>query len=108
LVIYFKYYIFRVCVCNLIYPAFKAHAPYYSRSWSVRFYHILPHYLKNCKILGQKSLEKRVLISCIILSETFLILKITLGDITINVHKSSLLLLLLLLLCGGGARALQP
>jgi len=89
LVIYFKYYILRVCVCNLIYPAFKAHAPYYGRPWPVRFYHIFPHYLKKmARFLGKTSMKKRVLISCIVLSETFLVLRITLRDITINVHIS--------------------
>jgi len=39
-----KYYIFWVCVCSLSYPAYKAHAPYYTviccLSSCTTFFHI--------------------------------------------------------------------
>ena len=41
-----KYYILRVYVCSLKYPACNARAPY-CRLWSVRMYSIFPHYLIN-------------------------------------------------------------
>jgi hypothetical protein len=45
-----KYYIFRVCVYSLSYPACKAHALYFI----VLRYHIFPHYLTNCTNFEKK------------------------------------------------------
>jgi hypothetical protein len=39
-----KYYIFRVFVCSLSYPAWNAHVPY-CHLWPVRIYNIFPHFL---------------------------------------------------------------
>jgi hypothetical protein len=41
-----KYYISRVCVCSLRYPACNAHAPF-CNMWPVWLYNSLPHYLIN-------------------------------------------------------------
>jgi hypothetical protein len=59
--------------------------------WSVWLYHIFPHYLINGTIFGKNLLN----IKCVfwfylqLLSETFLILRITERDIIINVHRCS-------------------
>ena len=54
-----KYHIF-VCVCNLSYPAWKAHAPYYIvvslMSFCILFFHII--YLTT--IFGQKKLFNNI------------------------------------------------
>jgi hypothetical protein len=44
---------FWVCVCSLSYPACNAHAPC-CLLWTVRLYSILPHYLINGIIFGEK------------------------------------------------------
>jgi hypothetical protein len=51
-----NYYIFRVCVCSLRYPARKAHAPY-CHLWPVRLYNICPHYLTNSNIFEKKKFQ---------------------------------------------------
>ena len=73
-----KYYIFRVCVCRLTYPACNAHAPY-CHLWSVLLYYIFPHYLTNGTIFGEG--KKLLNTTCVfwfslqLLTETFLILR---------------------------------
>jgi hypothetical protein len=49
------YYIFWGGVCSLRYPACNAHTSY-CHQWSVRPYHIFPHYLINSRIFGKKML----------------------------------------------------
>jgi len=51
-------HILNMCVCNLRYPACKAHAPY-CHPWPVRFYNIFPHYLINGTIFGKKLLNTK-------------------------------------------------
>ena len=48
-----KYYIFWVCVCSLMYPAYNARAPYY-HLWPAPLYNIFPRYLINDAILEEK------------------------------------------------------
>jgi hypothetical protein len=59
------YYELRVCVCNLSYRAFNAHAPY-CHLWSVRLYRIFSHYFINGTILKKEGIEHKmcVLIFC--------------------------------------------
>ena len=49
-----KYYILRVYVCSLGYPACNAHATY-CHLWPARLYNIFPHYPINGTIFGKKS-----------------------------------------------------
>ena len=56
------YYILRVCVYSLSYPASNAHAPY-RHLWPVRHYNIFPHYLTNGKIFRETLLN----INCVFL-----------------------------------------
>jgi hypothetical protein len=61
----------------------------YCHLWSVLYHHISPHYFINGMIFREKKLLniKRVFsFSLQLLSETFLIVRITLRDININVH----------------------
>ena len=76
-----------MCVCSLRYPACNAHGPY-CYLWPVWLYSIFPHYLINGTIFGKKiiELEIRVLISCALRSETFLILRRTERDMVKNVY----------------------
>ena len=73
-----KYYIFRVCVCSLIYPARKAYVSYYivicGLSGPTIF---LTDYLKNIIIFGKDLLNIKCVFwsSLHFLSETFLILR---------------------------------
>jgi hypothetical protein len=48
-----SYYIFRVCVCRLSYPALNAHAPY-GDLWLARLYSIFPNYLTKDTIFEEK------------------------------------------------------
>jgi hypothetical protein len=48
-----KYYIFRVCVCSLRYPACNAHAPYF-RLWSVQLCNIFPQNVINGTIFEKE------------------------------------------------------
>jgi hypothetical protein len=84
------YYIFRVCIWSLRYPACNAHAPY-CHLWSVRLYNIFLHYLKNDTIFGRKLLNTKCvfLFSLQFLSETFFILRRNERDIIKNVYWSS-------------------
>ena len=54
-----KYYIFRVCVCSLMYPVRNAYAPYYivisGVFGSTVFF---PHYLINDTIFERKKLTE--------------------------------------------------
>jgi len=88
-----------VCVCSLRYPACNTHAPY-CHLWSVRWYSIFTHYLKNSAIFEEiKSIEQK----CVVLDfptnlrKTFLTLRSIQPDITINVRTSSCEVPLLLL-----------
>jgi hypothetical protein len=66
------------------------HAPY-CRLWSVQLYNILPHYLTNGTIFGDKKLLNIKCVFCFslqLLSETFQILSIQL-NMMINVHRLS-------------------
>ena len=49
------YYIIRVCVFSLTYPACNEHAPYF-HLWPARLCDIFPHYLTSGTILGEKFL----------------------------------------------------
>jgi hypothetical protein len=66
--------------------------------WSVRLYHIFPHYLINGAICRKKFLNiKRVfLVSVRLLSETFLFLRRIQRDIIIKVLRSSCKVLVIL------------
>ena len=79
-----------VCICSLRYPACNAHAPY-CHLRPAPLYHIFPHYLINGTIFGKKLLNTKCVFwfSLQLLSETFLILRRTERDITINAHRSS-------------------
>jgi hypothetical protein len=81
------YYIFRVCVCSLRYPACNARAPY-CRLWPVRLYNIFPHYLINGTILGGGgelfNIKCVFWLSMQLLSATFLILTRTERDVIKN------------------------
>jgi hypothetical protein len=73
-------------VCNLNYPACKAHASHYIFicGLSTKF---LLHFLKSGKIFGNKLFNAKCMFwfSVLRLSETFLILRGR-GDIFVNVH----------------------
>ena len=59
----------RLCVCNLSYPACKAHVPY-CNLWPVRLYNIFLYCLINATIFEKKKvIEFRVCI--LIFSATF-------------------------------------
>jgi len=62
---------------------------FYCHPWSVRFYYIFPHYLKNCTIFGKKLLNTKCVFwfSVQLLSETFLILRRTERDMIKNVYR---------------------
>ena len=83
-----KYYILRVCVCSLRYPAWNAHAPY-CHLWPVRLYYISPLYLKTVRFSRNVVEHKMcVLILSTTLSERFLIWR-TERDAFKNVYRSS-------------------
>jgi hypothetical protein len=71
----YKYYTFWICICSLMHPASKAHAPY-CHLWLVQLHNIFPHYLTKGTI-SEKEKLMRVLIFFTILSETFFLLRIT-------------------------------
>jgi len=81
-----------VCICNIRYPACKAHAPYYivicGLSGSTIFF---PRYLISGTIFRKYLLNKKCAFcfSLKLLSETFLILRRNQRDIIINVNISS-------------------
>ena len=49
------FYVFWVCICNLRFPEFNAHAPY-CHLCPVRLYNIFPHYLINGTIFEGENL----------------------------------------------------
>jgi hypothetical protein len=95
-----KYYILRLSVCSLRYPARNAHAPY-CHLWPAPLYNIFPHYLINGTIFEKKSLDTKCVFwfSVQRLSETFLILRRTERDMIKNVYRSECEVPLLLLDC---------
>jgi hypothetical protein len=84
-----KYYIFLVCVCSLIYPAYSAHAPY-CHLWPVRLYNIFSHYYINDTIFKKKLLNMKCVFwfSLQLLSETFLNIRRTERDMIGTVYWS--------------------
>jgi len=85
-----KYYVFRVCVCSLSYPAYKMIARCFPL-WSAFLYHSFPHYLINGTIFVKKVIEYKM---CILIFCTISVLNITIliifrRDIVINVHRPS-------------------
>jgi hypothetical protein len=75
----------------VIYPACKAHVPYYSNLWPAWLYHIFPHHLMYGTIFGNKVIEhKNVFWSSLqLLSQTLLILRKIQVDIIVKLHRSS-------------------
>jgi hypothetical protein len=75
-----------VCICNLRYRAWYAHASYF-HLWPGRLYNTFPHYLINGEIFGKKVIAHKmcIFIFSVSLSETFLILRRTERD-TINMY----------------------
>jgi hypothetical protein len=73
-----------VCVCNLSYPACKAHAPFlYCHLWPVRICNIFPHYLINGTIFGGKITEYEMCFGLFLISSFSLDLNVVcflLGD----------------------------
>jgi hypothetical protein len=83
-----KYCILWVCVCNLSYPACKAHAPY-CHLWLIQLYNIFPLFLIKGTIFERKLLNKKcVFIYSITLSEKFFILRRTELNMIINMYRS--------------------
>jgi hypothetical protein len=97
-----------VCVCSLKYPAYSAHAPYchlcahapychlcahasYCHLWTLRLYHIFPHYLINGTIFEIMLLNIKCVFwfSLQLLSEIFLVLRRSERDMIISVYWSS-------------------
>ena len=86
-----EYYILRVCVWSLRYPACNAHAPHW-HLWPARLYKTYLNYLIN-----RTFFEKQLLnIKCVFwfslqfnFSETFFILRITERDMIKNVNWSA-------------------
>jgi hypothetical protein len=66
-----KYYVFRVWVCSLRYPACNAHEPY-CYLWHGRLYKILPHYLKSGTSFERKKLLN---MKCVLISSTAFVWK---------------------------------
>jgi hypothetical protein len=64
-----------MCVCNLWYPVYSAHEPYF-HMWPLHVYDIFPLYIINGRIIGKRLNIKCVfLFSILIFSETFLFLR---------------------------------
>jgi hypothetical protein len=69
-----KYYIFRVFVCSVRYPACNAHAPY-CHLWPARIYYVFQHYLTEGTTFEKKIIEDKLCVSVFSTTfETFLIL----------------------------------
>ena len=87
-----KCHIFWVCICCLGYPACNAHASF-CHPWPARLHSIIPLYLINGTIFWKKeevNEHKSVFwFSLQILSETFLVTRITGRDVNKNVYCSS-------------------
>ena len=86
-----EYYTTCLSVCSLRYPACNAHAPY-CHLWPARLYSIVPHYVINGRIFGEKNLLNT---KCVFwfppqrLSEMFIILRRIEWDVIKNVYWSS-------------------
>ena len=72
-----KYYILRVCVCSLRYPACNAHAPY-CHLWPARLYNTYLNYPTNSTFFEKQLLKTKGVFwfSLQFFSETFFILRI--------------------------------
>jgi hypothetical protein len=88
-----KYYIFCTCVCSLSYPAWNAHALYFSvisvLSVSIIFF---PHYFINGAIFWKKKIndkKTRVLIFSTNFDSMFVILRRIQRDGIIHVYRYS-------------------
>jgi hypothetical protein len=79
-----------MCVCSLRYLAWNAHAPY-CHLWPAPLYSVFPHNLQTARFSKNKFLNIKCVFwfSVPLLSETFLILKRTEGDMIKTVHWSS-------------------
>ena len=84
---------YSVCVCNVSYPACKAHAPYYVVICGLSGSTIFSHIINDTIFEGGKRKviehEVCVLIFSTTLYETFLIIRRIQRDIVISVHRSS-------------------
>jgi hypothetical protein len=82
----------KVCLYScLSYAAPKSYlfcAVLYCHLWPVWLYHILPHYLINGTIFGEKVIEHKM---CALILPTSFVRNISYSkrDIIINVHRSS-------------------
>jgi len=87
-----EYYILRVCICSLSYPACNAPAPY-CHLWPAPLYNISPHYLINRTILVKKKNVTEHKMCVLIFStnfpEIFLILRRNERDVITNVYRSA-------------------
>jgi len=72
------YYTVFVYICSLRYPACNAHASF-PRLWPAALYNVFPHYLIKDTIFQQQVLNIKCVfgVSLYLLSQTFLILRIT-------------------------------
>ena len=77
-----------MCLCSLIHPACKTHAPYF-HLWSAPFYNIFPHYLTEATIFGKKLFNTQFVFrfSEQRFSDIFLVLRVIQIDIII-IHTS--------------------
>ena len=84
------YYIFWVCVCNLLFAACNGHALYYIAICSLfdftTFSHIVSY---KVRVSGKVTDQGCVLTFCTNLSKIFLTLRTINRDIIINVHRPS-------------------
>ena len=79
---------YRVCVCNVRYPACNAHAPY-CHLWPFQLYNIFSHYFINGTIFVRRDLlnRKRVIWFYLqILCEKCFVLRGIQSDMITNVH----------------------
>jgi hypothetical protein len=67
-----KYYIFWVPVCSLLYPACKAHAPYY-----IVIYLLTPQYVSTLSHKGHDFRKTLLNINCVLIFSTVFILNIS-------------------------------
>jgi len=76
-----------ICICSLMYPVCKVHAPY-CHACLVPLYNIFPHYLISGTIFEKKVTEYTMCVSIFstLLSEKFFIQRITEGDMIKNVY----------------------
>ena len=63
-----------MCICSLSYPAHKAHAPY-CHLWPVQLYDILPHYLINDTVSGEKKVIEHKM--CVLIVSTIFVWNIS-------------------------------